>query len=242
MRQLLPGPIADVDLATAYAWPQLGRLAVRANMVASVDGAATVSGRSGGLSPPADKTLFLLMRSLADIILVGAGTVRAEGYGPARPRPETREARVAAGLAPVPPIAVVTRRLDLDLSTRFFTEATARPIVFTTAAAPADLRAATSEVADVVVAGVERVDAARMLDMLTERGHLRVHCEGGPKLLTDIAAADRLDELCITVSPCLVGGEAMRVMRGAGLPPMGLALVHVLEEAGALYLRYSRVS
>jgi 5-amino-6-(5-phosphoribosylamino)uracil reductase len=60
--------------------------------------------------------------------------------------------------------------------------------------------------------------------------------------LTDIAAADRLDELCITVSPCLVGGEAMRVMRGAGLPPMGLALVHVLEEAGALYLRYSRVS
>ena len=141
MRQLFP-TAGDVDPADAYgrlAALGPGRPGVRLNMIASVDGAASLQGRSGALGGPADKALFATLRSLADVVLVGAGTMRAEGYGPARLSDDARARRRDWGLAPVPPIAVITRSCRLDWRARFFTEAEQRPLVVTVASAAAAL-------------------------------------------------------------------------------------------------------
>ncbi|MDF5757892.1 pyrimidine reductase family protein [Spongiactinospora sp. TRM90649] len=224
-------------MPTAYAYPD--RPWLRVNMVASADGAAWTEGRSGGLSGPPDKRAFQVLRGLADVILAGAATVRAEGYGPVAPRESWRESR--AGRPPTPPIAVVTRGLDLDLGGDFFagSPGTARPIVITCEAAPLDRRQAASAVADVVVAGGDRVEMGRAVAALRERGHDRILCEGGPRLNAQLAADGLIDELCLTVSPLLLGGGAARVLDGpAGRTPLRLA--DVLEEDGFLFTRYVR--
>lgn len=247
MRRLLPTTLSGdaaggaVDLEAAYAWPQTDRQLVRANMVASLDGAATLDGVTEGLSGRSDRRLLGLLRGLADVVLVGAGTVRREGYGPVRPGAERQARRLAAGLAPVPPIAVVSGSLALDPGSRFFVEAVARPIVITHAGAPPDRRAVLEQIADVVIAGEHAADPSRILAALADRGYTRVLCEGGPHLLHEIVAAGRLDELCLTVAPWLVGGEPLRILAG---PPLRgrdeWQPVHVLEEGGSLFLRYSR--
>jgi riboflavin biosynthesis pyrimidine reductase len=233
VRRLLPGPGADVDPAAVYdagdrTPHEAGRPWLLANMVSSADGAATLTGRSGGLSSPADRELFHRLRRVADVILVGASTVRAEGYGPAR------------GEDP-PPIAVVSGSLALDWGSRFFTEAKARPLVVTTGTADPARRAEAAAVADVVVAGEQRVDPRLALAELGRRGHRVVLCEGGPSLLAEIAAADALDELCLTLAPLLAGGTSPRILAGP-LPnaPVELDVTSVLEEGGALFLRYLR--
>jgi len=224
VRQLLPTFVDPVDPMAVYADPPVaaGRPGVRFNMIASVDGATAVDGVAGGLGGEADRALFALLRRLADVVLVAAGTVRAEGYGP----------------SPVP-IAVVTRSCRLDWDSRFFTAQVARPVVVTVATAPAEARARAAEVADVVVAGERDVDLARALDALGARGWRAVLCEGGPTLNGQLAAAGLLDELCLTLSPCLVGGDAKRLLAGPLLPgPPTLTLASACEEDGFLFLRF----
>ena len=235
MRRLLPDPEDPAELGPVYEGVRRsahedGRPWVLANMVCSADGAATLTGRSGGLSSEADRDLFHRLRGLADLILVGASTVRAEGYGPAR------------GVDP-PPIAVVSGSLALDWGSRFFTEAEARPLVVTSAAADPERVAEAEAVADVVVAGDQRVEPRRALAAFAERGHRVVLCEGGPSLLAEIAAADCLDELCLTLSPLLAGWTSPRILSGP-LPnaPVGLRVASVLEEEGMLFLRYLRAA
>lgn len=249
VRRLLPLPATDdVDVEACYAVPD--RPHVRANMVASVDGAAwagpegdagdEAEGVTAGLSDPADRRVFHVLRGLADAVLVGATTVRREGYGPARPSAERRVRRRSAGLSQVPPIVVVSRSLALDPGARLFTAAEARPVVVTVATAPAGRRTALEAVADVVVAGERDVEMAAALDLLAARGLRRVLCEGGPTLLAAVAAAGRLDELCLTLSPQLRAGTASRIVDGPALrPACRLALAGVLEQNGALLLRYT---
>jgi riboflavin biosynthesis pyrimidine reductase len=226
MRQLLPTYADRVDPLDVYRdLPPAGsRPAVRLNMIASLDGATAVAGRAGGLGGRADRELFLQLRTLADVVLVAAGTVRAEGYGP--------------GPATVP-IAVVSRTCRLDWASPFFTRATARPIVLTVAGAPAPLRERAAEVADVVVAGEQDVDLTAALDALGARGLRNVLAEGGPTLNGQLADAGLLDELCLTLSPLLVGGDAKRVLAGPTLPdPRELRLRSACEQDGFLFLRY----
>jgi riboflavin biosynthesis pyrimidine reductase len=109
----------------------------------------------------------------------------------------------------------------------------------TPSSSPADRRALLSEAADVVVVGDDQVDVSAAFDALVERGLTRLLCEGGPTLLADVAAADRLDELCLTVAPRLVGGESRRIMRGAPVAD-DMALAHLLEEDGTLFTRWVR--
>src|SRR3954470_18317031 len=224
MQRLYPDPVADVDVAVAYAH-DAG--VVRANMVASADGAATFDSRSGALSSRADRALFLTLRNYADVVLVGASTVRVEGYGPAR----------GDG---APPIAVVSGSLELDPTTRFFTEAVARPIVLTIEDADPDRHRALSAVADVVAAGRGRVDLAVALDQLSDRGLTKVLTEGGPALLAGLIAANRLDELCLTAAPALTLGHAKRITDAPPLDdPASMELLHVLvDEQSSLFLRY----
>jgi riboflavin biosynthesis pyrimidine reductase len=231
----------DSGLAGAYAYPEPQWL--RANMVASADGAGFLDGRSAGLSSPADMRLFGLLRVLADVVIVGAGTARLEQYKPARRRPalaELRAASVGADRPPAPPIALVSRQLDLDLESPLFTAAPpdARTIVITCASSPDDARAAAARVADVIVAGDLVVDLKEATAALRHRGLGRVLCEGGPHLLGQIAADGLLDELCLTVSPVLAGPGPTRVTAGAPFPARPMTLAHVLEEDGFLFCRY----
>jgi riboflavin biosynthesis pyrimidine reductase len=231
MRRLYPSP-GVVDPAQAYAVP-VDQPWLRANMVATVDGAvAAADGRSAGVSGPADKWVFGLLRRLADVVLVGAGTARAEGYRPARL-----------------PIALVTARLDLDLESPLLAAAEHRTVIFTAAAAGAERLAAAERVADVVVCGDQHVDLTVAVRELRARGLQQVLCEGGPRLLGSVTAAGLLDELCLTVSPLLVGGADAgaggtpgpggRILAGPALPSaFRLELAHLLEEDGALFARY----
>jgi len=226
----------DAGLAEAHAYPEPRWL--RANMVASADGAGYLDGRTEGLSSPADMRLYGVLRVLADVVLVGAGTARIERYKPARRRPAL--AALRAGRPPAPPIALVSRKLDLDFATPLFTEAPedARTIVITCAGAPDDRRAAAAKVADVIVAGDLVVDLTEAVSALRARDLGRVLCEGGPHLLGEIAAAGLLDELCLTVSPMLAGPGPARVTAGAPFPARPMTLAHVMEDGGFLFCRY----
>jgi riboflavin biosynthesis pyrimidine reductase len=246
LRRLLPEPAADVPVADAYhrlvpATPT--RPAVRANMIASVDGAAVAGGLTKALGGPADRAVFFALRSLADVIVVGAGTVRAERYGPVRLSDQARAWRVGNGLPPVAPIAVITASAHLDWQSAFFTKAEQRPLVITVASVEPDAISRAAEVADVIVAGDTRVDLAAALAALGQRGYTNVLTEGGPILIGEFIAAGLLDELCLTIAPKLVSGDAFRIVNGAGLEtPANVDLRHVLVADGYLFLRYTASS
>jgi len=236
-----PTPVGVAELASYYGNGAGGGTAfLRANMVASADGAASLDGRSGGLSGPADQMLFTVLRSLADLILVGAGTVRTERYRP------VQASSIWAGLrpagAPVPAIAIVSGRLDLDPDSKLLTAAApdAQTIVITTASAPPEQRAAIAEHAHVIDVGQDKIDFGAALAALRELGYASILTEGGPALLGHLVAANLLDELCLTTSPVLAGGSADRITVTAAGPASPLSLVHVLHDDGFLFSRYSR--
>ncbi len=248
-----PGELDDAALAALYAYPTVpdrdGWL--RANMVASVDGAATLRGRSGGLSGGADRRVFALQRALADIILVGASTVRVEGYQPIRPGREGQEwAWLREGRPPAAAIAVLTRRLDLDPASPLLagSPGQAQTIVITTSAAPAGLRREVARNARVIVAGTDSVDLPAAVTALAGLGHRHLLTEGGPHLLDQVVAAGLLRDLCLTLSPLLAGPAAGRIVRRAhelsapapapGEHPAPLTLAHVIEDEGHLLCRY----
>ena len=241
MRMIFPqaGPeLDDVALGQAYAFPRDRWL--RCNMVMSADGAGALDGLSGGLSAAGDKRIFGLLRVLADVVLVGSGTAEAESYKPAR-APKPALAPLRDGRPPTATIAVISGSLDLDLTSPLYTDAPpdARTIVITREKASSEVRAATAKVADVIVAGADKVDLAVARDALAERGLTRVNCEGGPHLLTQVAAAGLLDELTLTVSPTLAGPGSGRIVAGAAFEagrPLGLS--QVLTEDGFLFCRY----
>lgn len=235
--------VSDTDLERLYGYPEnLTRPWVQVNFVSSADGAAAVNEQSEGLSHPADKRIFLLGRLLSDVILVGAGTVRAEGYRGARVNAERTARRVARGLSEVPPIAVVTRSGELDPAGPLFTDTQVPPIVITTEKAPETRRAALTRAgADVIVAGVDDVDLGQAIALLGERGLRRIDCEGGPMLFGDLIAADLVDQLCLTVAPLLAGAGARRIAFGRPAPePRRMDLASVLFEDGFTMFRYRR--
>ncbi|MEK6439790.1 MULTISPECIES: pyrimidine reductase family protein [unclassified Pseudonocardia] len=233
MRNLTDGtPVDAGDLPGLYAYPvELARPWVRVNFVSSLDGAVSVDGLSGGLGSPADKQVFGTLRRLADVILVGAGTARAENYRGARKPGFGRDAP--------PPIAVVTGSADLDPASPLFTDTAVAPIVLTTAAADPGRRAAiTAAGGDVAV--LDDLTPATLLAELDRRGLRKVLCEGGPGLHGDLIAADAVDELCLTAASLLVGGGAGRISHGPGGPPRAMRPVGLLEDDGVLLLRYVR--
>lgn len=245
MRCLLPdpGPVEDVAAFVA-AEPRPApddRPWLLVDMIASLDGAVTVEGRSGGLAGPADKEMFRALRAIGDVILVGAGTARAERYGSPNPPSETRSARRARGQAEAPRLAIVSRTLDLDVHGPMFTDAEEPPFVLTCRQAPTDAIETLDEVADVIVTGDATVDLRGALGELRGRGVGVVTCEGGPHLNGDLLLADLIDEWALTIAPMLVGGDARRSTTGPlppGARPMHLA--RVLEDESVLLTRWVR--
>jgi riboflavin biosynthesis pyrimidine reductase len=217
----MPDP-TDLDpsqLADAYADVRRarhdGRPWVMVNMIASADGATTVEGVSGGLGGPGDRAVFSVLRALADVVLVGASTVRAEHYGPPR----------KAGQK----VAVVSRSAELDWTAALFTSG-------------AGIAVLPEDGADVPVptirGGRGDVDLAAVLRQLDGQVVL---AEGGPTLNGRLAAAGLIDELCVTLAPRLLGGRAKRIVVGPpAVEPTTLELAHLLEEDGFLFCRYVR--
>lgn len=265
MRQLLPVGADDVDPLAAYAADArptpADRPWVLINMITSIDGATAVAGLSGGLGGPADKEAFRAIRAVADVVLVAAGTLRAEHYGPVRVRDDVRRQRLERGQAPSPRLAIVSGRLDLDPTQPVFTDSEPAPLVLTTRAAAArapaalrgrcELRVPTgADPSPAAAPGIgsgpdpseDRVDLDAALRSLRRVDGARVVLvEGGPSLNGALVAAGLVDEVCLSLAPRLVGGTSARLAHGAD--PVGvesLTLHRVLTEDGILFLRYAR--
>ncbi|MFN0091103.1 MAG: pyrimidine reductase family protein [Acidimicrobiales bacterium] len=247
MRRLLPDRADAVDPASVYAEADrpapLGRPWLLVNMIASADGASSVEGRSGGLGGPADRRAFAALRSLADVILVGAATVRAERYRPPQVAPELAAQRRARGQAAPPQLAVVTASLDLAPDAAIFTDADNPPTLIVPGAGAERARQRFASLgATILPAGAASVDLAKALSALHAGGARLVLCEGGPSLNGQLAALDLIDELCLTVAPVIAAGEAKRIAAGHPAPALRrLRLAQVLEEDSTLLLRYVRL-
>lgn len=264
MRSLFPEATDRVNLVDVYSRdlpvPEDGRSLVRVNMISTLDGAVSFGGRAGPLGGPGDKLVFSVLRSLADVVVVGAGTLRVEHYRPVKLPAEVQEMRSARGQLPVPPIAVVTRSMSIDWGSALFRGSGPRPIVFAPGNTGTAALAAAGRKADVLTVGVGTVDLGSALAALKERGFHHVLCEGGPQLNASLAAAGLVDELCLTLSPKLagsVGGNLLGGWLGSGGQWMAasdaggarwrrgqplarlldLQLVSVLEEESFLFLR-----
>jgi len=210
------GTLDEADIERLYGYPPDTPKWVAVNFVSSVDGAVTIAGRSRGLTNSADRAVYPLGSNLSDLILVGAGTASIEEFTGIDPDDEQRELRARHGLAPVPPIAVVTSGNSLPPDAPVITDVRTPTIVITRAAAPTRLRDAWAAAgADVLVAGTETVDLAAAVARLADRGLGRIHCDGGPTLFGSLLRAGAVDELRLTISPLLVSGAAGRIACGA---------------------------
>ncbi len=233
----------DGDLPQLYHYPaEQNGMWVRANFIASVDGGATADGKSGAMAGPGDRFVFNLLRELADVILVGAGTVRIEGYSGAHLGVAQRQQRQARGQSEVPQLAIVTKSGRLDRDAGVFTRTEVSPLVLTCAASADETRHRLADLAEVVDCsgdGPGEVDEAALLATLEARGLCRVLTEGGPTLLGSLVQRDMLDELCLTIAPYVVGGLARRIATGPGQLMTRMRCAHVLsDDAGYLYTRY----
>ncbi|GII20454.1 pyrimidine reductase family protein [Planosporangium mesophilum] len=235
-----PTPLDDPALIDLYA-PDRSQNSLRVNFVTSLDGAVTLEGYSEGLSGPADKRVFALLRMLCDALIVAAGTLRHEGYGPVMLDERARAWRRQHGLAEYVPLVAVSRTLELGPALRALTAAPTRPYVITCGTSPPSVRAALAEVADVIVCGDDDVDLAAARAELHERGLAHLLSEGGPLLLGGLTAADLVDDFCLTMAPLLAGAGAGRITAGPPSPrPHRLGLRHVLADEDMLLLRYAR--
>jgi riboflavin biosynthesis pyrimidine reductase len=232
--------LEDGALAELYAPPPPPWL--RVNFVTSVDGAVEVDGVSAGLSGPPDQRVLRLLRRQCDALLIGAGTLRAERYGPMVLGEQERAWRRDQGLPEHPRLVVVSGSLSLDPGQPAFAEAPVRPLVLTQETAPAARQAALAATTEVVTAGIGMVDLGAALLLLHQRGLTRILCEGGPHLLGELTAANLVDELCLTVSPLLAGAGAGRITAGLTSPLREMSLRHVLAAGDTLFLRYERAS
>jgi riboflavin biosynthesis pyrimidine reductase len=236
-----PGPLDADGAAAAYPWPEARRW-VRANMVMTLDGAAAgPDGLSGSISSAGDQVVFRAIRRMAEVVLVGAETIRAERYSAMRRSADEQRRREELGLSPAPVVTIVTRSLDLPWDEPLFASSTVTPIVLTAEAADADRLALARRHADVVVLPGDRVRLADALTALEERGLHRVVCEGGPRLLAGLVEADLLDEADITISPTFVGTSGTPRTPLLELP-VDFALAHVIRDGAFLVNRYVRTN
>jgi riboflavin biosynthesis pyrimidine reductase len=249
LRLLLPGnaDVGDLDedrdatlqaVADLYAYPDPmpSRGWVRSSMVSTLDGSATgPEGLSGSIGGPADTAIFGVLRALADVIMVGAGTVRSEGYGLPTVDDQFADRRLAAGQCPAPALAIVTGSGDVPAGVLF--SGPNPSYVITTARADLGRLRSLTGPDRVIVAGDQDVDLEDAVKALARRRLGRILLEGGPSLLGSMLAAARVDELCLTLAPQLLAGAGPRIATGA---PAWLAArpAHLIAAGDVLLSRW----
>jgi riboflavin-specific deaminase-like protein len=240
-RQLLPEPGELSDGAAVVADLRFWEMAhadrpyLVLNMVTTADGRATIAGRSGPIGNPADQDLFHALRTRVDAVMVGAGTLRAEKYGRLVRKPERREARERAGLAPDPLAVIVSGRLDLPPDLPLLHEPDQQVLV------------ATFSDGDLPGPGIEylrfqggAVDIPRLLAILRGRGVRSILCEGGPTLNAELLRAGGVDELFHCIAPKLAGEpDAPTMVTGVLHETIEMKLVRLLESDSHLFARFS---
>jgi riboflavin biosynthesis pyrimidine reductase len=203
-------------------------------MIASADGAASLNEVSGGLGSSTDQEILAMLRGHADAVLVGAGTVRAEKYGPLTMNDDRVARRRADGRSDQPRLAVVGKATSWTGRERWIAEAPAPPLLVTSASGATEV-----DGAETVVCGDEHVDLGAAIEALAAHGLASVLCEGGPSLLATLAQV-RLDELCLTYAPLLAGPGAGRIVSGDSWDRERHGrLVDLLEDDSLLFVRYA---
>jgi riboflavin biosynthesis pyrimidine reductase len=238
--------VADFGLDGLAASGPPNRPYVMLNMVSTADGHATLDGRSGPISGSADRALFHALRTAVDAVMAGAATVRVERYGRIIPDATRRQSRVARGLHEEPLACIVSGRLTLDAEIPLLADPAARVVILTPSSASLPAGAAAAEVDYIRVARDGQLDLPAALAELRARFDVRtLLCEGGPHLNAQLLGAGLVDELFLSLSPLLAGGdpasggEALRILAGPSFsPPVALELRGVLEHDSGLFLRY----
>lgn len=227
----VPGDVDDDQLVNLYDWPD--RQWVRANMVIALDGSARGGdGRSGSISSPADRSVLKLLRATCEALVVGAGTVRAENYGPPRVAEQFAEHRRALALAPVPTTVIISNSLSVPPDAPVFSRGPGSTVVLTSETSEPHRRESLSAVTEVVVLDGPTVEPAAALAWLADRGWRRILTEGGPSLLGEWLP--HLNEMCMSISPLMVGATdpplpAPDLLAGQALAsPIGMRLQHLL--------------
>lgn len=214
------GPLTLGDLVDLYRWPDIpGTAWARSNFITTLDGSVQgLDGRSGSINTASDHQIFTLHRALADVIVVGAGTVRGEGYRAVDLHEWQRALRDQEGLSPYPTLVVITSslRLDPEFATPPYEHG---PVLVVTTSEHDDsaTRPFANCGAEIWRSPGSTVDLRWLFDRLVERGLRRVLSEGGPMLHRDLLAAGLVDELSLTLAPSVVGGVGRRSTAGPAL-------------------------
>ncbi|MEG8177460.1 pyrimidine reductase family protein [Nocardia terpenica] len=228
--------LTDDELADLYEYPA-SEPWIRANFVVSLDGAITTNGSSTGLTTPLDQRVLKLLRDLADVVLVGATTIRVEDYIGIRTSETGTQRRSDRDLAPVPPLAVVSGRADIDPESRLLTNTIVPPIILTTTTAPAtakrNLQAAGAQVIEL---GPDRIETSAIIDALASLGMRKILCEGGPTLTGQLVADHALDELCITTAPTVVCGDAHRITHTDRHSAVSMQCKHIIFDVDGVQI------
>jgi riboflavin-specific deaminase-like protein len=240
VKRLIPDPrpvSVEEQLDSYRPWEHApeDRPHVAMNFVVTVDGRATIAGRSGPIGSSTDTAMLAGLRTRFDAVMIGAGTMRVERYGRPIPKEDKRERRERSDLPHDPLMVIVSGRLDLPWDASLFTEGAGQVLVFT--ASEAEPPQTATPVG--VVRHEGAVDLAEaMRHLRRERGVRALLCEGGPRLHGQLQAAGLVDDLFLTIAPKLAGGGAPRILEGE-LPEVApLELAWLLEEEGELFARY----
>lgn len=240
MRRLLPepgptDPAAELDDYRPFERPRPDRPFVAVNMISTLDGRAAIGGRSKDLGNQTDTELLLGLRTRFDAVMIGAGTLRAERYGRIISDPQARARRERIGLPHDPLAVIVSGSLDLPFDAPLFTCGGGRILIFTNHEGPRP-ETATSLRMVTVDSEIRMTDV--LLHLRRERGIRALLCEGGPHTFGQLAQDDLFDELFLTISPTLTGGDAPRILEGRMSPARDLELTGLAEAGGELFARY----
>jgi len=244
VRRLLPdpGPTSvgqQLDALELASEAHDHRPYVITNFAITLDGRATIQGRSGAIGSDADTQMLVGLRTKVDAVMIGAGTLRTERYGRIVPDPEKRARRERDGLPRDPLAVVVSGRLDIPWDAPLFTDGGGRVLIFTVSETePPDTRTPVGVVRHQGRVGL----AAALTHLRTEHGVRALLCEGGPRLHGQLIEAGLVDELFVTHALKLAGGEGPGLATGLPELERPLELAWLLEQNGELFARYRSVS